>query len=182
MKTPLVRLADGRELLIRQCDEGDASELLEFADAVGGESDYLSFGTGQFGVSLEQEREIIRKIRAADNRLLLLAIVGGRIVGNLIFSGGHRPRIRHRGDVGMTVRKDFWGIGIGSRLMDALLDWARCSGVVTKLDLQVRTDNERAQRLYRGKGFVLEGTLSRQLQIDGRYYDHHCLGFELPLP
>lgn len=37
-------------------------------------------------------------------------------------------------------------------------------------------DSERALRLYRKKSFVLEGMLSRQFLVDGRYFDHHCMG------
>ena len=43
----------------------------------------------------------------------------------------------------------------------------------------MRTDNERAIRLYRSKGFVNEGTLRKAVFIGGTYYDHLCMGLEL---
>jgi RimJ/RimL family protein N-acetyltransferase len=43
----------------------------------------------------------------------------------------------------------------------------------------VRTDNERAIRLYEGKGFVYEGTMRKEFFVDGRYYDLHWMGLEL---
>ena len=79
----------------------------------------------------------------------------------------------------MSVRKDHWGLGIGSLMLDALLDWAKQSGIVTKINLRVRTDNERAIRLYTSKGFAMEGTIHRAVFLDGQYFDHHCMGLQL---
>ena len=79
----------------------------------------------------------------------------------------------------MSVRKDCWGLGVGSRLMDTLIDWATESNEVTKLNLRVRTDNERAIALYRRKSFAIEGTIRKDFLIDGKYFDHYWMGREL---
>lgn len=54
-----------------------------------------------------------------------MAEVNGRIVGGLGFNGGERVRIRHTGEFGVTVSKDSWGVGIGTKLIEALIDWAK---------------------------------------------------------
>jgi len=64
-------------------------------------------------------------------------------------------------------------------MLDALLDWARGTQIITKVNLRVRTDNVRAIALYLRKGFALEGTIRQAIQIDGTYYDHHWMGLEL---
>jgi RimJ/RimL family protein N-acetyltransferase len=64
-------------------------------------------------------------------------------------------------------------------MVDALVDWARATGFVTKINLRVRTDNPRAIALYKRKGFVIEGTISREMFLDGKYYSHHWMGLEL---
>jgi RimJ/RimL family protein N-acetyltransferase len=51
--------------------------------------------------------------------------------------------------------------------------------VITKIDLRVRTDNQRAIELYQRKGFTIEGTIRKAIWIDGRYYDHYWMGLEL---
>ncbi len=83
-----------------------------------------------------------------------MGLVDGAIVSTLSFSAGSRPRLRHSGEFGMSVRKAYWGLGTGSLMLDTLLDWARGTGIVTKINLRVRTDNQRAIALYRRKGFV----------------------------
>ena len=64
-------------------------------------------------------------------------------------------------------------------MLDRLLDWARRSGIVTKINLRVRVDNLRAIRLYERKGFVREGTVSREALVDGEYFSDHHMGLEL---
>jgi RimJ/RimL family protein N-acetyltransferase len=77
------------------------------------------------------------------------------------------------------VRKAHWGKGIGSLMIDTLLDWTRETRIATKVNLRVRTDNRRAIGLDLQKGFGLEGTLRQAIDINGTYYDHHYMGLDL---
>jgi len=74
------------------------------------------------------------------------------------------------------VPKAYWGKGIGSRLVDTLIRWAEEGGVVTKLNLRVRTDNSRAIALYERKGFVIEGEITRSTVIGDEYFDSYWMG------
>jgi RimJ/RimL family protein N-acetyltransferase len=172
-------LNNGRTLLIREAAVQDAAALLNYIHAIAGESDFLSFGPGEFDIPIDREVEVLQRFHETENQLYLVGLLDDQIVSTLSFVGGHRPRIQHTGEFGVSVRKAHWGLGIGSRLLDALLDWARATRIVTKLNLRVRTDNARAVALYLRKGFVLEGTIRAAIYIDGVYYDHHCMGLDL---
>jgi RimJ/RimL family protein N-acetyltransferase len=173
------RLAGARTLLIREAQPQDAAALLAYIECVSAETDFLTFGAGEFELTEAAEAEQLSKFAAADNQIYLLGLIEEVIVAALMFSAGTRPRMRHSGSLGMSVRGQYWGLGVGSLLLDALIDWARASGIVTKLNLCVRTDNERAISLYRRKGFVLEGTHRKELVVRGVYYDTHWFGLEL---
>ncbi len=54
--------------------------------------------------------------------------------------------------------------------MNELLGWARSSPGVEKVELQVRSSNERAIALYRSLGFVEEGRKTRRLKIGPNAY------------
>ncbi|WP_017610668.1 ribosomal protein S18-alanine N-acetyltransferase [Nocardiopsis xinjiangensis] len=56
----------------------------------------------------------------------------------------------------MAVDERLWGSGVGSALLTALLEEARRRGI-TRMFLDVRADNPRAQKLYTGFGFVRVG-------------------------
>ena len=172
-------LPDGTVLLVRSGIADDAPDILEYVGAISRETDFLSFGPDEFGYTLLQERAIIREYEAADNRLLLVGKVGDALVAMLTFGGGPRPRNRHTGEFGISVRQAYWGRGIASALIDSLLDWARASAVITKINLRVRTDNARAIALYERKGFVVEGTISRDIRIGDQYHHHHVMGLEI---
>jgi len=53
----------------------------------------------------------------------------------------------------LAVAAGRWGEGIGSALLDGLLAEADRRGC-TEIFLEVRVDNDRAQRLYRRRGFT----------------------------
>lgn len=107
-----------------------------------------------------------------------MADVNGEMVGVLTFRAGSRERMRHIGELGMSVVRDYWGQGIGTALLNALIDWAPSAGV-TKLVLRVRSDNRRAISLYKRIGFVSEGLQSRGMQVKGQYWDLEFMGLEL---
>jgi RimJ/RimL family protein N-acetyltransferase len=48
-----------------------------------------------------------------------------------------------------------------------------------KIDLLVNEENERAIKLYEKYGFVKEGLLSRDIQIDGVFYSSYHMGLKL---
>lgn len=169
----------GDRLLIREAEGKDAGTALTFINTVGDESDFLTFGPGEFTLTEEEEATHFEECRAAPNRLYMLALLDDRIVGIMDFSSGARPRMRHSGTLGISVLKAYWGQGIASALLDSLFDWAREGGVIKKINLQVRADNHRAIALYERKGFVVEGTLKKLMYVDGVYYDDLWMGREV---
>jgi RimJ/RimL family protein N-acetyltransferase len=179
MKPREYRLKNGEVLVIREAEIEDARDLIEYAEATSGESDNLTFGSGEFDISLSQEEEIIRNSRGADNILYIIGVVQNRIAAFLMFIGGKRPRLRHRGEFGISVRKAYWNLGIGSHMLDTMIEWAKNSSVVTKINLRVRCDNELAIGLYERKGFVKEGKIRRDMRIGKDYVDCYYMGLEI---
>ncbi len=166
-------------LAIREARPADARAILDYNEGIARESDFLSFGPGEYDRTETEEAEALRGYRTADNRLYVLGEVDGEIAGALFFNGGHRPRLAHCGELGMSVREAYWRLGIGSLMLAALIRWAGASPIVTKLNLRVRTDNHAAIRLYERHGFVREGTMKRELRIGDAYYDFHWMGLEV---
>ncbi len=95
--------------------------------------------------------------------------------GDSIASAGiHRERGTRRVHVaglGMSVRDDWQGRGVGTALLAALLDVADNWWQVTRVQLDVFADNEPAIALYRKFGFEVEGTMRRAAFRNGRHED-----------
>lgn len=179
MKHPGHTTKSGIKIVIEEASIGDASTLVAYVERISGESDFLSFGPGEFGVTVEEEKGILEDYRLSAHKLYLVARIDDDIVGTLTFDAGHRPRMAHCGGIGMSVRRDFWSEGIGSLLIDELIRRSVANGVVKKINLLVRTDNDRAIGLYRKKGFLIEGTITKDTCVNGRYFDHHLMGLFL---
>jgi RimJ/RimL family protein N-acetyltransferase len=154
----------------------DAPAVLAYLRRAGGESPHLTFGAEGLGVTEAQERAYIDAALASDNDLFLVAEADGDIVGALTFGGGPRPRTRHVGEFGVSVERAHWGAGVGRALVEGLLAWAAAGGVVRKVNLRVRVDNDRAIALYERLGFAVEGRLTRELCVDGAFHDCLLMG------
>jgi RimJ/RimL family protein N-acetyltransferase len=169
-------LKSGRALEIRKAEESDAHALVQYMEDISAETDCLSFGSGEFGITPEEEIEFIKSFQSGAGKVFLLGLVEGRIVASLSFNNGKRKRLEHYGEFGMSVRREFWGDGIGAILVDSLIDWAKENRIVTKINLMVRHDNVRAINLYLKKGFSFEGKIPRGIRIKGEYHDVYTMG------
>jgi putative acetyltransferase len=88
--------------------------------------------------------------------LSIVAEYDGKIIGS---AGLHRypGRRAHAATLGMAVRDDYQGKGVGTALLRELIDAADNWLGLRRLELTVYTDNERAIRLYQRFGFETEG-------------------------
>jgi L-phenylalanine/L-methionine N-acetyltransferase len=123
--------------------------------------------------SLEFHRK--RLATPDDDRYNLLACVDGEVIGHLGLYATSRPRRRHTAEFGMSVRDDWQGKGAGSALLQAAVDLAERWLNVSRLELQVYTDNAPAIALYKKFGFEIEGTLRKMAFRDGAYVDAYAM-------
>ncbi len=165
-------LCDGRTLTLRSPAPDDAAALVMFHKRVGGESDFLlSDENGIFGLTEQIERAYLKETLSMPNTRMLLAVKDEEIVGLADVRAEQRPRLKHIGSVGIVVRKDCWHVGAGHILMRSLVEFARENEVLTRLELTVRADNDRAIRLYREFGFTEYGLAHRYMCVSGAYFD-----------
>jgi L-phenylalanine/L-methionine N-acetyltransferase len=124
--------------------------------------------------SREQWRQRLAEPRDGTHRLV--AVVGSQVVGTIdVHTFPDKPRRRHVGAIGMAVHDEWQSKGIGTALMRAALDLADKWLNLTRVELEVYTDNDAAIRLYERFGFEREGTLRQHAFRDGRYVDSYMM-------
>jgi L-phenylalanine/L-methionine N-acetyltransferase len=105
-------------------------------------------------------------------RHALVAEVDGEVVGQIgLYTHADTPRRAHVAGIGMGVRDDWQGRGIGGALLAAAIDLAERWLQVTRIEIEVYADNAAAIALYEKHGFVREGLHRRHAFRDGEYVD-----------
>ena len=155
----------------------DAAALLDYLKIIGGETDNLSFGAEGVPLDLEAEQAYLQAQCGSSDNVQYFARVNGEIIGTASLNRNHN-RMRHRGVFGISLKKAWWGCGAASALMEAILAFARENGF-EQLNLEVRSSNARAIRLYEKYGFRKLCTFPHFFKIDGEYIDFDLMNLEL---
>ncbi|ASG79154.1 MULTISPECIES: GNAT family N-acetyltransferase [Lactiplantibacillus] len=137
---------------VRPAEVTDAAQLLALLAQLGRESNTFTVDDGIEELSETDEAEQIERISGTTTNVIFVAVLGDRLIGvstvqaSTDFSAA-------QGEVGVAVLKEFWGMGLGTALVEEILDWARNYSSLERLVLTVQLRNTRAAKLYQHLGF-----------------------------
>ena len=165
------------DLLIREAEVEDATELIALLDQIGHESNFTSLDENGIAMSESEMQIFIDKQAQSENQITLLAFLNDELAGIINVTADQRPRVRHIGDIFLGIKKTFWSSGLGSILMEEVIEWAKTSGVIRRLQLTVQKCNLAAIHLYEKMGFITEGLQERGACIErGEFLDVYLMG------
>ncbi|MGI8686327.1 MAG: GNAT family N-acetyltransferase [Acidimicrobiales bacterium] len=156
---------------VRPAAVADLSAVVDLVEAVAAEGRWI--GTEQ--VDRPQRHDHLLASLSNPLEGNFVADASGLVVGQIAMS------LRPYGvaDVGMLVAAPWRGIGVGSALLGAGVDWARQAGA-HKVALGAWPHNEAALALYRKFGFAVEGLLRRHYRRrNGELWDAVLMGLLL---
>ena len=165
------------ELLIREAEVEDAAALVSFLNRVSVETDFTSLDGDGILLTSEEMAIFLNKQASWDNQITLLAFLNDKIAGIVNITADQRKRVRHIGDLFIVIGKKYWNNGLGSLLLEEVVEWAQASGILRRLQLTVQTRNQGAVHLYQQHGFVIEGRQERGAYIEeGEFIDVYLMG------
>ena len=137
---------------LRPAEASDFDAYIDAFEAVAAEGRWMG---AEAPIDRDVRRAGFDRAVARDDAVLFLAEADGAIVGSIYagLSGGVV-------DLGMFVAAGHRGGGIGSALLEAVVDWARAQNA-HKVSLAVWPTNYPAIGLYARYGFRVEGTRRR---------------------
>lgn len=169
----------GKQVVLRNPEPEDAQAVIDLMNALDSETVFLSREPGEFEMTLEKERDFLAEQKAAENTLYLVCLVDGKVMGTSRASSAGRRRFTHKATIGIALKQEVCGLGIGRRMMNVLIAWGKERGL-SHLDLQVDSGNLPALKLYMSLGFVVDGRKYRERRLaDGTYRDDYIM--HLPL-
>jgi ribosomal protein S18 acetylase RimI-like enzyme len=165
---------DAAQVQIRRLTPADASLFRDIR------LEGLRYNSEAFGSTFEAENA--RPLAFFSERLggsaSFGAFHGSELVGiaGLLIREGQKEA--HKGQlVGMYVRPSARKAGVGRRLVETIVEFARQR--VELIQLSVVRENDQAQRLYERLGFLEYGIEKKALKQDGRYYDEVLMAKDL---
>ena len=167
-----ITLKDGRTCVLRPNGPDLAEQMLKYLKKTAGETEFLLTYPDEVNYTLEGVTETLGRGLENPYNIMMAAIVDGKHAGNgRVYGIGAQRKYRHRCSLAIALYKEYWGLGIGTSMINYLAELASSVGW-TQLDLEVVADNEQAQALYKKCGFIESGRRHNAMLFDdGTYHD-----------
>lgn len=162
----------GGSATLRTSEPADAGEILALRVSAASETDFLMDEVHEIRRDVDEQATFLAKKLASPVDIIIHAEVDGHVVGIAGLEGSCYERFGHAATLGLAVARAHWGRGIGTALVQALLEWADARGLV-RVALEVVETNTRAIRLYEALGFEHEGRLRFRRRHGEVYLDNH---------
>lgn len=161
---------------IRAANIKDAEKLIKYLELLAEEQDVdLPLTPGSITLSVEDEVNYLQNHIQSQNCAYYIAVQNGEIIGALNCTSDMnqmtKATTQHCVDLGVSVRKDKRGMGVGTALMKTALDWAFNNPEIKRIQLEVFATNQTAIHIYKKLGFQMEGTRYKAFFKNGQYID-----------
>lgn len=151
-------LRDGRTALLRNPREEDVPGVLEYLRISAGETEFiLRYPEECDRYTYEAEKALFERWLASDDVASLVCVVDGRVAGNCQITFSPHRKTRHRASIALALIRAFWGLGIGTAMIEEMIRIAKTKGYVERLELEMIEGNARARALYEKMGFRIAG-------------------------
>ena len=152
-----IKLKDGRTCILRNGTAADGKAVLDIFNLTHEQTDWLLSYSDENTFDAEQEADFLQAKTDSPDEIEILAEIDGKVIGTAgIGRIGTKDKVKHRAEMGISVDKDYWGLGIGRALTKACIECAKITGY-SQLELDVAAQNERAITLYESEGFAQYG-------------------------
>lgn len=174
---------DGRKGLLRPLEWGDLDACLGFARGLADEyaADIYHGTLMAKAPTRAEEMDWLGKTLIAVEKgttVSVMAELEGEFVGNSEVRRGTNPDLSAHCYLGISVSKQFRGLGVGSAMLGTLLEQCRLTGLKT-VELAALATNEGAIRLYERVGFKRVGSVPKKIRRKEVAIDELIMSLEL---
>ena len=170
-------LKDGRKALLRSPKEEDVAGMIEYLFVSAGETEFiLRYPEECSKYTPEREKELFARKNSSENEAMLVCLVDGKIAGNCEISFMVGMKTKHRASVAITLLREYWNQGIGTRMIQELIHLAESRDDLLQLELEFIEGNTRARHLYEKMGFRITGVRPNAIRLkDGTLLNEYMM-------
>jgi len=162
---------EGKGIIFRYPKSEDLDSLLRTINSLVEEKAMLTIQEKQ--TKREETKWLTDQLNKIKNKqgVFLVVEVEGKIMGSAGVKKQERLSENHIGELGISLRKEIRGKGIGTRLLKRTMKEAKKVLKVKIIRLRTMGINKIAQRLYQKCGFKEVGRIKRGLKCYRKYVD-----------
>ncbi|ONN28029.1 GCN5 family acetyltransferase [Thermosipho affectus] len=147
----------------------EINKLYEFRKSVLSETKFLVTSLEEL-MDFKSFKKYVEFYIENELRKIFIAKLENKIIGEIDIMIHERKRMRHVAEYGISVLREFRGMGIGKKLIQIAEEWVFKNGV-KRIQLEVIESNLIAINLYIKLGYKIEGRKKKAVNLDGNYVD-----------
>lgn len=167
--------ADGHTVTIRAAQEVDLDRLVDAIHEVADEGTYIEAETVADVIDHE---EVVMRHNEIHSRMFFVATIEDDVVGWVHLDLPEAEKLSHTAVLTVGLRSKFRGHGIGGKLLERGIEWAR-SHRFEKLYNSVPSTNEQAISFLEDHGWETEAVREDHYKIGGDYVDEVMMAVDL---
>ncbi len=171
------KLKDGRTAILRSPVDEDIQGILDYLYVSSGETEFiLRYPEECKKYTPEGEKALFDRMNASDNEVMLTCVVDGKIAGNCQITWSKGIKTKHRAQVAIALLKEYWNLGIGTRMFEELIRIAESNPDIIQMELDFVEGNSRARALYEKMGFRITGVKPDAIRLkDGTLLNEYSM-------
>ena len=171
-----ITLKDGRTGILRAPCAADAAPMVQYLKDTAAETDFIMRYPEEFTMTAEKEAAFFERLNASPFDMMIVCEVDGRLAGNCQINFGAKIKTRHRASVAIALTKEYWNLGIGTAMFEAMIAAARAHEGTRHIDLEFIQGNSRARALYEKMGFRIIAVKPQAICLkDGTLLDEYLM-------
>lgn len=179
----MVQLKNGQEVTLRYAKWSDLDDLTDYINELSQEDTFITF-SGETITKKEEARYLASVLQDMEfkNKVKILAYHNNMLAGisDVTRITAAKERKKHVGVLGISVRKQYRGAGLGEQLMRTTIEEAinHIDGL-RQIILEVYGPNDIAQSLYKKLGFKEGGRIPGGLKYKDEYTDDITMYYDI---
>lgn len=172
----------GKQATIRLMEKQDTEELCSYINEISKEDTFILY-SGEH-ITLDEEKEYVDSaVSSIENgdSIHIVCVIDDKIVSSSSVERKkvYKKRTHHVVFLGISVAKDYRSEGVGSMIMQVLIEQAKTIKGIKILELHVFSNNQLAINLYKKFGFYEVARLPKQIYYRNEYFDLLTMQYDL---